>query len=210
MNQIDITSTNSISLKRNIYSDNLKSDTERKINKFENVNCEKISNINNNNSNRQKNLVHKNSNSPGKELNVDDNDLKDKIPTLRNVNSVKFKENNEHIIKNEAYTNLGDDNIKNILEKADIKLENFSRKNIISIKNEIASTPETEKEYNILEVNNQAETINIKNFDSPNMIKNNIKINSNYKNTPNVFEINSEKNISNTTFRAGSEVNKNK
>ena len=172
-----------------------------------------------------------NSNLKSDKLNMDDDYLKDKITPYKKPTTVKFKEPEANeaepiLNKNNDY-NKNDDNfsnaekIKDILNKAKImnaNSENNSDLRSSPVKNIFKSTPprtpEKEQVFNMIEIGNQPEAMmnNYNNniYESPNMIRDSLKINSNIKNQPNAIEFNHDKNISNTTFRAGSEVNKNK
>jgi len=158
------------------------------------------------------------------QLNVDDNDLKDKItPNKKKSTAVKLKETtieSESILPeniNKADYNFSNaDKIKNILNRAKI-IQTNSDKNLnlnSPVKDILTSTtprtPKREQVFNMIELGNQAELMINNNYESPNMIKDSFRINSNTKNQPKSIEFLQEKNISNTTFRAGSEVNKNK
>lgn len=161
--------------------------------------------------------------------------IQDKVSMAKNSNNtVKFKEENYYSDSNMDENKKNLDNIKNILDKADFHV-NLPQKNWENYNNNINNSNsnknsnnnnennlnllklnsglgECENEYNIINNNTELNHNQIQhnnNFDSPNMIKNSIKMHSNSKNN-NVFEFQAEKNISNTTFRAGSEANKNK
>lgn len=143
------------------------------------------------------------------------------------TSSVKFKENEEK--ESEPILNFqGNENISNakkikdILNKAKI-LNTNSEKNFdlksssplktnqkFMLKTTPPQTPEREQVFNMIELSNHSESLNNNIYESPNMIKKSFKINSNIKNQKNAIDFIQEKNISNTTFRAGSEVNKNK
>lgn len=159
-------------------------------------------------------------------LNVEHSNLKDKISPIKKTTTVRFKEadakEEEPILNAKEDDNLSNaEKIKDILNRAKV-LHTHSDKNIETANSPLKTnfkgtpprTPEREQVFNMIELGNQADSvINSNNnniYESPNMIKDSLKINSNSKNHPNVIEFLHEKNISNTTFRAGSEVNKNK
>jgi len=153
--------------------------------------------------------------------------LKDKSSTNKKLTTVKFKQTDFNEI--EPVLNVEDDDnfsnaekINNIIFKAKIIRSNseknfdFRNSNPLNTNEKFVfkttppRTPEKNQDFNIIELVNHSALANNNIYESPNMIKDSLKINSNCKNQPNAFEFNQEKNISNTTFRAGSEVNKNK
>lgn len=211
-------------------SENLKYNKNLKINKILNIKNDSTNNINIQNVNQQYvNFNEKSSNIKNQidTINVDDiNELNRRNFSEKKIHTVKFKfreENNEvkPILYSEDEFQSNEEKINDILGKAELKSKfsdkistkvfNNNKENINN-KNDRINSPtvqETEQEYNMIEVNNNPEG-NANNYDSPNMIKNSSKFNSNSKNSPHAIEFNAEKNISNTTFRAGSELNKNK
>jgi hypothetical protein len=153
--------------------------------------------------------------------------LKDKSSPSKKLTTAKFKQTDFNEI--EPILNVEDDDnfsnaekIKNILYKAKImdtnSEKNFDLRNSNPLntnekflfKTTPPRTPEKEQDFNMIELVNHSALANNNIYESPNMIKDSLKINSNCINQPNTIEFNQEKNISNTTFRAGSEVNKNK
>ena len=79
------------------------------------------------------------------------------------------------------------------------------REGLSEIRKEDGLSEETEKEYNLIEVDNANCVLNT--VESPNIIKNS-NINKNGRNEN--IEINREKNLSNTTFRGGQDINERK
>jgi len=217
-------------MKQKMASENLKYNKNLKINKILNIKNDSTNNINIQNVNQQYvNFNEKSSNIKNQidTINVDDiNELNRRNFSEKKIHTVKFKfreENNEvkPILYSEDEFQSNEEKINDILGKAELKSKfsdkistkvfNNNKENINN-KNDRINSPtvqETEQEYNMIEVNNNPEG-NANNYDSPNMIKNSSKFNSNSKNSPHAIEFNAEKNISNTTFRAGSELNKNK
>jgi hypothetical protein len=213
----DLASDKSLNLKPKMHSDNLKTHSKNlKVNHLQGSNAEVQGNL----GNKAETLDFKSD-----QLNVDDSNLKDKISKNKKVMTVKFKEANPN--EAEPILNVKDDDnfsnaekIKDILNRAKI-LNTNSDKNYdlrgspvkTNLNTTPPRTPEREQVYNMIELGNHADSIiNNKNniYESPNMIKDSLKVNSNSKNQPNAIEFIQEKNISNTTFRAASEVNKNK
>ncbi len=216
----DLASDNSLSLKAKMHSENLKAHSKNlKQNQTENQSNQIKSNLNKNEA--------ENSNLKNDQLNVNDNNLKDKINQNKKQTLVKFKDSEtnqaEPILinnrKKEEDNFSNAEKIKDILNRAKITQTNsendFDLRNSpvkSNSKNTPPRTPEKSQVYNMIDLGNQAEAMLNKNnlCESPNMIKDFLKIHSNSKNQPNAIEFIQEKNISNTTFRAGSEVYKNK
>lgn len=226
LDKVDLASNNSLILKAKIDSENLKAHSKNlKSNQKQGINTEIKSNQIRNNANLNE---AENTNFKNDHLNVDDNNnLKDKINPIKKQTTVKFKDAEaneaEPILSSnrnkeeESFSNA--EKIKDILNRAKIMQTNSEMNNDLknspiksNLKNTPPRTPEKNQVYNMIELGSQAEAMfNNKNvYESPNMIKDSLKIHSNGKNQPNAIEFIQEKNISNTTFRAGSEVNKNK
>lgn len=122
------------------------------------------------------------------------NDLNPRLIISNNPNDNKLKYYNDEKIK------LKQNKIKNI--HSSIKLNDLEEN---EIRKEDGLSEETEKEYNLIEVDNANCVLNT--VESPNIIKNS-NINKNGRNEN--IEINREKNLSNTTFRGGQDINERK
>ncbi len=220
-------SNNSVCKKQIINSENLKNNKDIRINKLKNTKPENIQyKMNNNgkylnNNNGPKNIYNHidiinvdNLN----ELNIKDISKKE-INSGNKINCIRFKEDKNEmkpIINTEEELFSDQEKIIDFLKKVEMK-SNLSLSAIPQIRKEILFDKDKKnslnvndvlQEYNLIDVDNNSHLIPNNNFDSPNMIKNFNKFKSNSKNAPHAIEFNTEKNISNTTFRASSEFNK--